>query len=362
MPQPSLLVPLLVALAALAGCQGPHDLPGHLYRVAGNGESGFNGDGLPAASTALYLPSAVRVSPGGQLHLMDFNNMRLRAVRQDGTVMTVAGQGEHRAAISGALAAESPLENPIDFDFAPDGTIVMVALHDPRVLSVTPGGLLSVLAGTGEPGDEGDMGPAHLARFFELQAIARGPDGSIFVADRAASRVRVLRPSGVIEAFAGSGVAGYHGDGGPAASAQLRFPEALAVDGAGNVYIADTGNHVVRRVLATTGTIETFAGDGRRGSAPDGAPATGASLSGPRGLAVSEASVFVSDTGNHRIVRIDAAGTLRILAGTGEPGLSGDGGPAASARLFRPAGLGVADNQLYVADQGNHVVRRILLE
>lgn len=362
MPQLRSLVPLLIALTVLAGCPDPCASPGHICRVAGTGESAFNGEGLPATRTALYLPSAVRMGPGGQLHLMDFNNMRLRVLQRDGRVTTVAGNGEHGTALDGAPALESPLENPIDFVFAPDGTIFLVALHDPRVISVTPEGRISILAGTGEPGDEGDKGPARLARFFELHAIARGPDGSLYVADTGAHRVRVIRPSGVIEAFAGSGFSGYSGDGGPAVSANLHSPEALAVDEAGHVYIADTGNHVVRRVHATTGVIETFAGNGTRGLAADGVPATGGSLSYPVGLTVSAGSVFISDTGNHRVVRVDATGTLRVLAGTGERGASGDEGPAASAQLYRPAGLCVADGQLYVADQGNQVVRRVQLE
>lgn len=353
-------VTLAAALAAACGGNDPScDEPGVICRVAGNGERAFNGDGLGALDTAFYLPSATRVGPDGRLYVMDFNNMRLRVIEDDGTVATVAGSGDHYYARTGEPAVDSPLENPIDFGFLPGGEIVFASLHDPRVLRVDLDGMLRLVAGTGNQGDSGDGGPAASAQFTELQGLAVAGDGRIFVADAGANRVRVIHPSGLVEAFAGTGEAGYGGDGGPAVEATLHRPAALALGPDGSLYVADADNHVVRRV-GPDGLIETAAGSGVAGGSGDGGPATAAQLDMPEGVAFGGGRLFIGEWRGHRI-RVVEDGVIETLAGTGARGPGGDGGPAASAKLAGPARLEIRGDTLYFADQIGDSIRSVAL-
>jgi hypothetical protein len=325
-------------------------------RVAGSGQLAFNGDGQNAHKTDFYFVTAARMGADGRLFVMDFNNHRLRVVGADGRVSTVAGDGFHNVAVPNIPATASPLENPIDFAFTADGRIVFVSLHDPRVLEIGPDGILRVLAGTGDIGDTGDGGPASRALFTELTGIAVAPDGSVAVADGGAHRVRVVRPSGIVEAVAGSGVAGHGGDGMPATLARLAYPQGIAFDGEGRLLIADSNAHAVRRVAGDL--IETIAGTGTAGFAGDGGAAGAALLRLPEGVVVgTDGTIFVADSGNHRVRRIDGAGIITTLAGTGEQGF--DNGPALSASFWTPSRLALAGPSLLVADLRNSCVRQI---
>jgi DNA-binding beta-propeller fold protein YncE len=354
--------PWALAVLVAAGC-GPEPAPpcagvGVICPLAGTGDAAFNGDGRPPTETALYLPTTVRPAPDGLVHVMDFNNMRLRRI--DGLMQTVVGSGLHQIATPGAHALDSGLENPIDFAFAPDGRLVLVSIHDPRVLALADDGTLEVLAGSDVLGDDGDGGPALEATFTELEALAIGADGTIFLSDGLSNRVRAVRPDGTVQACAGSGVEGYAGDGGPAALAALYHPQGLTLDDGGNLYIADTYNHVIRRV-DRDGVIETIAGTGAAGLSGDGGPATQAELQFPGGVHVApDGTLYVADTFNHRVRHIDAAGVITTVAGTAE-GYDGDGGPATLARLRGPYAVHAGDDALYVADTLNHVARVIQL-
>lgn len=365
----SALLPLLVAALGFSStaCSEPAKAapcggPGVICRVAGTGEAGFNGDGLSPLKTQLNLPTAVRLGPDGLLYIMDFNNMRLRCLRADETFDTIVGNGVHTFAIAGADARNSPLENPIDFGYLPDGRVVFVSLHDPRVLGMASDGTIDVLAGTGEVGDFGDGYSAWVAKFRELSGIAVAPDGSIFVSDDEANRVRIIRPDHTVDAYAGTGAAGYGGDGGLAINAALNHPEGLALDTAGNLYIADTYNHRIRRVDAKTGLIETIAGKGTAGLSGDGGPANEAELHWPKGITVApDRGLYLSDTFNHRIRRIDSNGLISTFAGTVR-GSAGDGGPADVAQLKGPTYIEATERALYIADTQNQVVRVVELE
>jgi hypothetical protein len=354
----------LAIVAATTGCPssvgidpcGAEGIPGTLCHIAGNGEEGFNGDGLAAPETALYLPSQMRRGPDGLLYIMDFSNQRLRRIEANGTVTTIAGDGFHAGAIDNVPALESPLENPIDFDFLPDGRIVFVSYHDPRVLMIDADGMLHVVAGAvdaGERGDEGDGGPPLFARFIELHGILVGPDGTIYLADTGANRIRVIRGGldGTVETIAGiGGTGGYTGDGGPALAATLHDPSGLALDPSGNLYVGDTINCVVRKI-SPDGIITTVAGNG-----PDG------ELSRLEGIAVdADGTLYVGDKFNSVIRRVESDGTLTTIAGTGTRGAAGDGGPALSAQLGYIARIQFdVDGSLFIADQTNATVRRLV--
>ena len=165
--------------------------------------------------------------------------------------------------------------------------------------------------------------------------------------------------TGIITTFAGSGAAGFGGDGGPSAGAQLNTPVGLAV-GSGNLYIGDQGNNRVRRVDLATGTITTLAGTGAGGSAGDGGPSTAAQFNSPGGLAVDSGNLYIADSHNNRVCRVDlGTGTITTVAGTGAAGFAGDGGPASAAQLNYPGGVAVGSGNLYIAERGNNRVRRV---
>jgi len=336
--------------------------PGAICPLAGTGELGWNGDGHPATESQLYWPTAVRIGPDGLMYVMDFNNMRLRRIDDDGALRTVVGTGEHLGAVEGARPLDTPLENPIDFAFLSDGAIAIVSQHDPRVLRVKLGGHVQVLAGIGDQGDSGDDGPALAATFVELSGIAVAKDGTIYVADGGAHRVRALTTDGRVIAVAGVGLPGNSGDGGPALGALLMHPSGLALDAAGNLYITDSGAHAIRRVLTQSGIIETVAGTGRAGDTGDGGSAKRARLNAPEGVTLApDGTLFVSDSANNRVRRIDKAGDIGTIAGTGEPGYAGDNGPAVNAKLDGPSRLQFADGKLYIPDTGNGWVRVVYL-
>ena len=204
-----------------------------------------------------------------------------------------------------------------------------------------------------------DNGPAVNARLWDPQGVAVDGAGNLFIADSLNDRIRKVDASGTITTVAGTGELGFSGDGGPATSARLSRPNDVAVDGAGNLFIADSGNNRIRKVDAT-GTISTVAGTGRTGGG-DGGPAVQAQLHGPSGVAVDGAgNVFIADRYNYRIRKVDSAGVITTVAGTGVRGSSGDGGPATSARLSGAEGVAVdGAGNVYIADEGNDRIRKV---
>lgn len=331
---------LVAALAA--GCTPCDEETGTLCRIVGTGKSGFNGDGHAPRDTDFYAITAARRGPDGLLYVMDYNNHRLRRVTADDKVETVVGTGEHAYAIAGKPGPESPLENPVDFAFSPDGTLHLVMMHDPRVLKLVDG-KVEIAAGVASLGDEGDGGPALQARFSQLAGIIFGADGSMFLADEVAHRVRVVRPDGTVHAVAGTGAPGYSGDGRAATQARLDSPRGLALDANGNLFVADAGNDVIRRV-GTDGVITTVAGTGAAGYSGDGGEATAAQLRHPEGVAIGpDGALYIADTDNHRVRRV-ANGIIETVAGNGERGTGGENDDAKSAQLSAPYAVAFDDD------------------
>lgn len=360
-------LPALVSLALLAGCRDDacEDAPGDLCLLVGTGEYGFNRDGLAGPDTDLYLPSSARPGPDGLVYVVDFNNQRLRRVDADGQIETIAGSGFHAIATVGIPVLTTPLENPIDLAFDSAGRVVFVSYHDPRVLQIADDGTLHTLAGapdgiTGVAGNEGDGGPASAALFIQLDGIAITPDDVIYVSDSLANRVRKIE-EGMIDTVAGTGEGAYSGDGGPGTEAALRWPTALELDAEGNLYIADTLNHVIRR-LAPDGTITTIVGTGVEGNAGDGGPASAAQLSQPFGIALDpfDGSLYVGDRGNFRVRAVRTDGTIETIVGTGRQG-GGDEGSARDSELGFTARLAVDGDRLLIADQSNSRIWYLVL-
>src|SRR3990172_1309786 len=243
------------------------------------------------------------------------------------------------------------------------GVLIVVVTMVLGETALAAAGDISTIAGTGVGGFSGDGGAATGAQLNSPYGVAVDGVGNVFVADSFNDRVRrVDAVTGLISTVAGNGINGFSGDGAAATGAQLNLPYGVTVDGVGNVFIADTSNNRVRRVDVGTGLISTFAGTGTLGFSGDGAAATGARLYYPYGVAVDGGgNVFLADTYNHRVRRVDGGtGMIRTIAGTGPAGFSGDGAAATGAQLDYPYGVAVDGNgNVFLADYGNHRIRKI---
>ncbi len=325
--------------------------------IAGNGASGYSGDGGPAASASFSSPAAVVTDASNNIYLADFTANAIRKINSSGVISTFAGSlgPDNVAGISSFLPF--PAGNLVD----PSGNLYVVDQLDNRVRRFAANSTtVSTAVGTGIIGYSGDNGPATSAQLNFPQGIALDSVGDLFVADTGNFVIRkVAAGTGIITTIAGTSNAGYSGDGGAATSAQLSFPTSVVVDGSNNVYIADMLNHRVRMVSASTGLISTIAGTGTCGYNGDSISATGAQLCMPNGLAFDNlGNLLIADTGNSRVRKI-TSGVITTLAGTGVSGYSGDGGSALLAQLGKPDNLYVDSNgNIFIADELS-VVRMI---
>ena len=363
-----LAVGLLLAFGALLAspptqAQTPADAYWTITTIAGTGEIGFSGDGGPATAARLDYPYGVALDGAGNLYIADrrwlYNN-RIRKVDSTGTITTVAGTGEFGFSGDGGPATEAQLNRPSGVALDGAGNVYISDDYSQRIRRVDSTGTITTIAGTGEIGFSGDGGPATAARLDNPHDVAVDGAGNLYIADTYNYRIRKVDSTGTITTIAGTGERGFSGDGGPAVEAQLSLPYGVAVDGAGNLYIADIWNHRIRKV-DSTGAITTVAGTGELSFSGDGGPATEAQLYYPLGVAVDGAgNLYIADTYNERIRRVDSTGTITTIAGTGERGFSGDGGPATAARLAFPRGVALdGAGNLYIADRLNHRIRKL---
>ncbi|MEZ5216398.1 MAG: hypothetical protein R2715_07365 [Ilumatobacteraceae bacterium] len=243
----------------------------------------------------------------------------------------------------------------ITFDAA--GNLYVASFLSNRVYKVTPGGVSSVYAGTGTSGFSGDGGAATAARLSSPTDVAADPSGNLYIADSGNDRIRKVTPGGTISTVAGTGSGGYSGDGGLATSAQINGPYGIGVDGSGNVYIADTSNHRIRKV-AGSGIITTVAGTGSSGFSGDGGAATSAKLSGPYAIKVaSNGDLYISDTGNGRVRRV-ASGTITTIAGGGGNTSCSYSGAATNVSLSNPDRVAIdASGRVVIPDYGHSCIR-----
>ena len=337
------------------------DALGVIATIAGAGRPGFGGDGGPAREALLDSPTGLAVDESGSVYVCDTRNARVRRIDRDGIIETVAGGGEPKLATGdGCSATTAHLGGPTGLAADTDGNVYIVDTDMHRLRRVTPDGVISTLAGTGNRGRDGDFGPAAAADLNWPCGVVADAQGRVYISDTANHQVRRIGRDGRIETIAGTGKPGLRGDGGQARKSMLRRPGGVAVDRAGTVYIADMGNHRIRKV-DPSGLISTVAGTGNSGLGDDGGQAPGAVLDKPFGVAIdASGNVYFSDIGNHRIQKIDPSGTVSTVAGKGEPGYSGDGGPAAGAMLHCPAMIATdASGNLYCADRDNQRVRKI---
>lgn len=278
-----------------------------------------------------------------------------RLVGMGRSVTTVIGNGAPGY-------SDQQVNNPYGLVIGSDGALYFCDLDNQRIRRLDlRTGRTTTIAGTGEKGYLGDGGPATKASLNLPHEIQFDADGNLYIAERDNHVIRkVQAKTGIISTLAGTGVAGFSGDGGAAARAQLRQPHSIAVDPLGGILICDVGNHRIRRVDLSSGTIETYGGTGDRQPTPDAAPLKGTPLNGPRTMTFGDGQLYLALREGNAIYRIAPnTATIHHVAGTGEQGYTGDGGPAARARLAGPKGLAYAAGQLYVADTENHVIRSI---
>ncbi|MHB8389384.1 MAG: NHL domain-containing protein [Acidobacteriaceae bacterium] len=342
---------------------------GVINTVAGDGTAGYSGDGGPATSAEFNSPDNVTVDSAGNLYIADYYNNRIRKVTAStGDISTVAGNGTQGYSGNGGLATSAELSFPEDVavDSAGNLYIADAGNHVIRMVNASTG-IISTVAGDGACGYSGIGGPATSATLCP-QGVAVDSAGNLYIADGSLNRIlKVYASTGIITTVAGDGGLGYSGDGGPATSAELGSPNRVAVDSAGNLYIADLGNSRIRKVTASTGIITTVAGDGTvcpGSNCGDGGPATSAELNLPWDVAMDSAGdIYIADANNNVIRKVDAStGDISTVAGPGNGTIvfGGDGGPATSAELSSPIGVAVdSAGNFYIADSGHQRIRKV---
>ena len=344
--------------------------------VAGNGIAAFSGDDGPATGASLYLPSDVAVGPSGNVYIADTANRRIRKVSPDGTITTVAGTGTPGGRfnpLEDGPAVTALLDSPSGIAIDASGNLYIADSENFRIRKVTPEGIISTVAGNAIIGSDGDGGPANQASIGYVSGLAVDADGNLYIADHTHSQIRKVTPDGLITTVAGTGERGFSGDGGQATLAKLWLAgftftdgnreatqgSGIAVDSMGNLYIADTSNNRVR-VVALDGTITTVAGNGMVNNAGNGTLALLAAVKAPVDVAVDGAgNLYISQHLSHIIRRVDLAGIISTVAGIADdPGFSEDLGNPFAAKLNGPAGVAAeGEGAFLLADHRNHRIR-----
>lgn len=378
----ALLTPLLLPVAA---CDSPgtpepdpYELPpivpcdpapGRICTIAGTGNAGLGDEGLDPRQTDLYLPQDTTIGVDNLVYVVDWNNHRIRRINADGSMDSVVGTGELGDAQDGE-GAYSNLNHPTHMSVAPNGKFMIAAWHNSKIMEFDPATeQLVTVCGNGMRSFGGDGGPASMALLDLPTATAFDAEGNMYITDQANQRIRKVGVDGIITTAVGNGMPGFSGDGEDATTAQIKLPGGqaappagrIAVDGEGNLFIADSANNRIRKV-DTTGIITTIAGNGDPTYGGDGGPAVDASLARPSDVEVDrDGNIYIADTDNSCIRKIDAGGIISTIAGRcGSPGYEGDGDEASKALLDRPYGITVAENgDLYIADTHNHRIRVI---
>ena len=281
----------------------------------------------------------------------------------DWTISTFAGTGVKGFSGDGGPATAAQIDNPFGLTRGPDGALWFCEYTGQHIRKVNPDGTIQTMAGTGKVGYSGDGGPALQATFNLPHEIRFDKEGNYYLTDMKNHAIRrVDGKTGIITTFAGNGTAGYSGDGGPANKAQLNQPHSLQFGADGSLYICDIGNHSIRKVDMKTGIITTFAGTGKAGITPDGAPIAGTPLKGPRSLDVDkEGNLWLATREGNQVLKLDLkAGKISVIAGTGKSGFTGNGGPAKEATLSGPKGIAInAAGNVWLADCESHSIRMI---
>jgi hypothetical protein len=374
------------ALAA-AGCASANadncsDTPGVICTWAGTGKLAYDGDGHALTESSFYWPVDLTIDDELGTYVLDWNNHKVRHVRDDGTLETVIGTdfvGDGPDDMSdlkapGAIGTDVNLNHPTQLVPMHDGTLTLVAWHNHKLRTYDPNTGLVLVACGGPAGFAGDGGPAAMAKLNQPTQLVVAENGTQYLIDQRNQVVRMIDADGIISTLAGTPMMpGFEGDEGPASACKLSFPTGsnpepgggLALDNDGHLYVSDTLNHRIRRIDLETKEITTIAGTGDAGFSGDGGKAIKAKLNFPRKLTFGpDKRLYVGDLKNNRIRAIDLKkGTITTVAGNGEAGFDGDGVPPEQASLNHPTGVTFdSDGAMYIVDTLNSRIRRVAPE
>lgn len=329
---------------------------GKIFTFAGTGTFGYSGDGGPDTAAQLAAPFGVTVDASGNVYIADSQNERIRKVNTNGIISTIAGNGKAGFSGDGGPATAAEFEFPQGIAVDASGNVYISDYDNQRIRKVNVSGIISTIVGNGTAGYSGDGGTASSAEINNPYGLAIDGSGNLYIADGGNGRIRKVNTSGIISTVAGNGTGGYSGDGGQATIAAIGSVQGVAVDGSGNIYIADFGDNVIRKVNAS-GIISTVAGNGGLGGySGDGELATAAELNNPSDVVVDgSGNVYIADQSNLRIRKVNTSDIISTYAGGGSS--KGDGGLATAAGINLPQGLGL-DNKgnLYIAElYGNDI-------
>ena len=340
--------------------------------IAGNGTSGFGGDGGAANIASLSFPTGIALDAVGNIYIADWGNNRIRKVNKNGIINTFAGNGYKDSLGNGVYSGDGGAATSASL-FSPTGVAVdslgniYIADRDNNVIrKVNTNGVISTVAGNGYKDSfgngaySGDGGAATSASLYNPTGVAVDSAGNIYIADQSNQRIRKVDTQGIISTVVGNGDYGFNGDNNTASGATLANPSSVAVDASGNLFIADQSNNRIRKVN-NNGVISTAAGNGTKGYSGDSGIATNASLAYPYGIALDYwGNIYISEHGNNVIRKVNSYGVISTVVGNGTKGYMGDGGIATIATLNGTEGVSVdAAGNIYIADAGNNRIRKV---
>lgn len=361
--------PLFALFMTLLGFANVQALTAPAYEIStlgGSGDSGFSGDGGLGRAAELALPNGVAADTQGNIYIADKYNHRIRKITPDGTISTFAGSGAAGYSGDGGQATAAKLNMPLDVAVDSQNRVYVVDHGNHAIRRIDSNGVIRTIAGQGKEGSVNDGKAASTAYLRRPSGLGIDAQDTVYIADSGNHRIRKITPDGIIHRIVGaSRNGGFSGDGGAALAANLKNPLDVAVDSQGTIYIADTDNHRIRKI-DSAGIISSLAGGASFGYTADGSAAKYALLYKPSSVALdAQNRLFIADSYNHRIRMIDTQGLIHTVAGSGlseigNGGFFGDGVLAGRARLFNPQGLGVdAQGQVFIADSNNQRVRKL---
>ncbi len=327
--------------------------------IAGDGIAGYSGDKGPATSAELNTPEGIANDAAGNIYIADRINNSIRKVTPSGAITTIAGTGIAGFSGDGFAATSAALNTPVSVVVDVAGNIFIADQANNRVRKINTAGIITTLAGNGTVGYNGDGFAATAAELNKPGGVAVDDSGNVYIGDFNNNRIRKINTSGIISTIAGNGFSGFSGDGGPAITAELNSPQGILIDHNYNIFFTDNLNHRVRKIN-TSGTIITIAGTGTAGYNGDGIAATSAELNTPKRLAIDTAgNIFITDELNNRVREVNTSGIISTVVGNGIAGYNGDGMRPGLAELNNPVGIAIDDSEyIYVSDKLNNRIRK----